>query len=69
MTNEFLAEGGDGYNWLSSQPVVDLGPAPDLKDVVIQSLQAELEEGIAPEVEGRICNTTREGPCLAIVGK
>jgi 5'-nucleotidase len=67
VTNSFLAEGGDGYHWLPSQDVMNLEASPDLKEVVIKNLLAELEEGIAPEVEGRICNTTRKGPCLAIL--
>jgi hypothetical protein len=28
-------------------------------------LQASGVEGIAPRVEGRICNTQQAGPCLA----
>ena len=66
VTNSFLAEGGDGYHWLPSEEVMDVEESPDLKEVVIKNLLAELEEGIAPEVEGRICNTTRGGPCQAI---
>ena len=69
VTNSYLAEGGEGYHWLRSQNVMDLGPSPDLKEVVIKNLAAELEEGIAPKVEGRICNMTREGPCLAVSAK
>ena len=67
VTNSFLANGGDGYHWLRSQEVINIEESPDLKDLVINSLLAELEEGIAPEVQGRICTTTRDGPCLAIV--
>ena len=67
VTNSFLAEGGDGYHWLPSQEVINVGRSPELKDVVIKKLLAELKEGIAPEVEGRICNTKRKGPCLAIL--
>jgi 2',3'-cyclic-nucleotide 2'-phosphodiesterase (5'-nucleotidase family) len=67
VTNSFLAEGGDGYQWLGSQGVMNGEPSPDLKEVVIKNLLAELDEGIAPEVEGRICNTTRKGPCRAIL--
>ena len=66
VTNSFLAKGGDGYHWLPSQKVMKVAESPELKDVVIKHLRAELEDGIAPEVEGRICNTTREGPCQAI---
>ncbi|UCE63134.1 MAG: bifunctional metallophosphatase/5'-nucleotidase [Nitrospirota bacterium] len=67
VTNSYLAEGGDGYHWLSSEEVMNVDESPDLKEVVIKNLLAELEEGIAPEVEGRICNTTRQGPCKAIL--
>jgi 2',3'-cyclic-nucleotide 2'-phosphodiesterase (5'-nucleotidase family) len=67
VTNSFLAGGGDGYHWLRSQEVMNIEESPNLKEVVIKNLLAELEEGIAPEVEGRICNTTRKGPCQAIL--
>jgi len=67
VTNSFLAEGGDGYHWLRSQEVMNIDESPDLKEVVIKNLLAELKEGIAPEIEGRICNTTRKGPCQAIL--
>ena len=66
VTNSYLAGGGDGYHWLPSQELMKVDESPELKHVVIKNLLAELEEGIAPEVEGRICNTTRRGPCLAI---
>ena len=66
VTNEFLADGGDGYQVLRTQNVMNAGRLPDLKQLLIQSLIATKDKGIAPQVEGRICNTTRKGPCQAI---
>ena len=66
VTNEFLAEGGDGYQVLRTQNVMNAGRPPDLKQLVIQGLIAQKDKGIAPQIEGRICNSTRKGPCQAI---
>jgi 2',3'-cyclic-nucleotide 2'-phosphodiesterase (5'-nucleotidase family) len=49
----------DGYTMLSKEMVVEEGP--DLKALMVGAFAGE----VAPEVEGRICNTQREGPCLA----
>lgn len=60
----FLADpetGQDGYTML---PAAIGAAGPDLKDRVLAALAAA-PEGIAPVVEGRICNTQRPGPCLA----
>ena len=38
----------------------------DLKAVVLDALTAAGDAGIGPTVEGRICNTQRPGPCLAV---
>ena len=62
---DYLAQGNDGYPMLAGAPRVD-APAADLKQLVADALRAAGEEGIAPEVEGRICNTERPGPCLAM---
>ena len=56
--------GQDGYTFLSPDMIVAEGG--DLKQVVVERLGAAGEAGIAPVVEGRICNTTVEGPCLAV---
>ena len=45
---------------------MNAGRLPDLKQLLIQSLIATKDKGIAPQIEGRICNTTRKGPCQAI---
>ncbi len=59
--------GQDGYTMLSEDMLVDPnGATPDLKIVTIKALRAAGEAGIAPKVEGRICNTGKTGPCLAI---
>jgi 2',3'-cyclic-nucleotide 2'-phosphodiesterase (5'-nucleotidase family) len=60
----FLADpktGQDGYTMI---PAATGAAGPDLKDRVLAALAAA-PEGIAPMVEGRICNTQRPGPCLA----
>ena len=58
----------DGYTMLNKQQVVASGP--DLKVSVREALQAAEPEGIAPTVEGRICNPIRdELPCLAVDGE
>ncbi|MDP2307180.1 MAG: bifunctional metallophosphatase/5'-nucleotidase [Pseudomonadota bacterium] len=60
----FLADpktGQDGYTMI---PAAAGPPGPDLKELVLAALAAA-PAGIAPTVEGRICNTQRPGPCLA----
>jgi 5'-nucleotidase len=67
VTNEFLVDpdgGQDGYTMLHPGQTIDEGPGPDLKHLVAEALAAAGEQGIAPRIEGRICNTQREGPCL-----
>ncbi len=68
VTNRFLVEpagGQDGYTMLSREQVVADG-GDDLKDLVARALVAAGPRGIAPRVEGRICNPLRSGPCLAV---
>lgn len=55
----------DGYTMLGPAQVVS-SSAADLRALVVDELARQWEEGIAPEVEGRICNTRRAGPCLAV---
>ena len=38
---------------------------PKLRDIVIGALQTVGKEGINPQIDGRICNTQQEAPCLA----
>ncbi len=71
VTNGFLlnpARGQDGYVMLNRAQVLvppDQGPA--LKTLVIQALRAAEPQGIAPQVEGRICNVQApHRPCLAV---
>jgi 2',3'-cyclic-nucleotide 2'-phosphodiesterase (5'-nucleotidase family) len=55
----------DGYTMLHPQQVVATGP--DLKQRVLDALAASRDTGIAPAVDGRICNPQRdELPCLAV---
>ena len=57
----------DGYTMLSTEQIVpSKADGTDLKQVVLEALEAAGEQGIAPQVEGRICSSDRaEGPCLA----
>lgn len=60
----FLADpttGQDGYTML---PAAATLTGPDLKQLVLDALAADTD-GIAPVVEGRICNPQRAGACLA----
>ncbi len=69
VTSDFLLDpdgGQDGYTMLRPDQAIDDGPGPDLKQLVIASLRAAGEAGIAPAVVGRICNPQRAGPCLAV---
>lgn len=70
VVNTYLIDpkyGQDGYIMLSEDMLVDPnGAMPDLKLVTIAALRAAGADGIAPEVVGRICNTGKPGPCLAI---
>ena len=70
VTVDFLANPGtgqDGYTMLTREMwVSDEEAMPELRQLVLDALAAAGEEGIAPEVEGRICNTQIEGPCRAI---
>ncbi len=57
--------GQDGYTMLlPAHNVGDRGPA--VKQLVRDALTAAGAGGIAPVVEGRICNPQRPGPCLAV---
>lgn len=67
VTQGFLVDpenGQDGYTMLSPDQVVATGE--DLEQVVVAALAAAGDDGIAPRVEGRICNPSRPGPCLAV---
>jgi 2',3'-cyclic-nucleotide 2'-phosphodiesterase (5'-nucleotidase family) len=56
----------DGYRMLNSRQVVPGAPRDrTLKAQVMEALEAAGDFGIAPEVEGRICQVGRAGPCLA----
>jgi 2',3'-cyclic-nucleotide 2'-phosphodiesterase (5'-nucleotidase family) len=69
VTVEFLADpatGQDGYTMITRNMRVETSvPLPPLKELVLRALEEAGEDGIAPEVEGRICNSRRPGPCLA----
>ncbi|MCB1056120.1 MAG: bifunctional metallophosphatase/5'-nucleotidase [Acidobacteria bacterium] len=54
----------DGYTMFDPKAVIATGS--DLKGVVLDALQAAGPEGIAPTVEGRICNSREGGVCLAV---
>jgi 2',3'-cyclic-nucleotide 2'-phosphodiesterase (5'-nucleotidase family) len=70
VTNDFLTDpryGQDGYSMLTPDRLVTIKrKVPSLRDLVIAALAAAGPAGIAPAVEGRICNGERPGPCLAL---
>lgn len=73
VVNAYLIDpsrGQDRYTMIGPDNVIDkLGPdlalGPELKQLTLEALKAAGPAGIAPTVEGRICNTERPGPCLA----
>lgn len=56
----------DGYKMLRAEMIVPTDEPVDLKQEVLDALGSHRDDGIAPEVVGRICTTGREGPCLAV---
>lgn len=56
----------DGYTMLTPALRIPDAPQLDLKQLVADALRAAGEAGIAPEVEGRVCNPERPGRCLAV---
>jgi 2',3'-cyclic-nucleotide 2'-phosphodiesterase (5'-nucleotidase family) len=69
VTNKFLVdpeEGNqDGYTMLTTKQVQP-SESYDLRQLVIKALETSREQGITPEVEGRICNSRRGGKCQAV---
>lgn len=67
VTNEYLLDRNgdqDGYRMLGSEMVINPAqPRPDLKVKLIEALARDRTTGIAPAVEGRICNVQRETHC------
>lgn len=73
VTNRFLLDPSigdqDGYRMLSMDQVVDPDAStPDLVDLVVAALREAGEAGIAPRVEGRVCDpkVAPDAPCLAV---
>lgn len=56
----------DGYRMLGPDQRVPGAPEAELKQLVVDALRAAGEAGIAPAVEGRICNRERPAACLAV---
>lgn len=67
VTNEYLinkAGDRDGYFMLDESLVVDKTMVrPDLKQVLVKRLKSAGEAGVAPVVEGRICNVRKNAEC------
>lgn len=61
----YVAGGGDGYSMLEDAKRLNIKP-PTLRELVLQGLQIAGDKGISPQVEGRICNTQEDGPCLTV---
>lgn len=62
---DFIARGGDGYAMLVEEAEIVEAPERELKGLTIEGLAAAGSVGIAPEIEGRICSSDHDGPCLA----
>ena len=58
----------DGYQMLNRGQIESdcARNGVDIKDLVIEDLKAARGRGIAPRVEGRICQGTPGAPCLAL---
>ncbi len=69
VTSTFLVnpeQGQDGYTMLRPEQRVPGTASHSLREAVMTSLAAAGADGIAPQVEGRICNALFGGPCLAL---
>ncbi len=68
VTNDYLLDASgdqDGYRMLGENLIVAPDqPRLELKDKVLEALQQAGSAGIAPRVEGRVCNTSKPGVCL-----
>lgn len=68
VTNDYLLDASgdqDGYRMLGENLIVAPDqPRLELKDKVLEALQQAGSAGIAPRVEGRVCNTSKPGACL-----
>lgn len=68
VTNDYLLDASgdqDGYRMLGENLIVAPDqPRLELKDKVLEALQQAGSVGIAPRVEGRVCNASKPGVCL-----
>ncbi|OQX06598.1 MAG: hypothetical protein BWK73_30485 [Thiothrix lacustris] len=68
VTNDYLLDASgdqDGYRMLGENLIVAPDqPRLELKDKVLEALQQAGSAGIAPRVEGRVCNVSKPGVCL-----
>jgi len=68
VVNDYLLDTGgdqDGYTFLTEDLHLPAeGAPPDLKQLVVEALQAAQPNGIAPRLEGRICNLALKTSCL-----
>jgi hypothetical protein len=57
----------DGYLMLDRSQVIRgcAANGMELKDLLIRDIRAAEPAGIAPRVEGRICQGLKDAPCLA----
>lgn len=70
VTTNYVATpstGQDGYTMLTADMGIPVETPPVLRDLVVDALKTTRSVGISPEVEGRICNAQRPGPCLAVL--
>jgi 2',3'-cyclic-nucleotide 2'-phosphodiesterase (5'-nucleotidase family) len=68
VVNDYLIDSSgnrDGYTMLSESLLVEpKAKRPDLRDLVIKSLQEAGEQGISPKRDGRICNIRDRLECM-----
>lgn len=68
VTNDYLLDASgdqDGYRMLGENLIVAPDqPRLELKDKVLEALQQAGSAGIAPRIEGRVCNASKPGVCL-----
>ena len=68
VVNDFLIDSNgnrDGYIMLNEALLLDpKAQRPDLRDVVIKSLQEAGKQGISPKLDGRICNVRDRQECM-----
>jgi 2',3'-cyclic-nucleotide 2'-phosphodiesterase (5'-nucleotidase family) len=69
VTADFLLDPSgdqDGYTMLNQKNIVPNSKTNELSSLVIGALKQNFSTGIAPKVEGRICNSSKKDRCLTM---